>query len=182
MTIKICYSLLAMSFTSSLFTIALSDQISTAITVPASVETGVVHHRQRRGKVVHFPTGTKWANFAWGERKDKLDRADVVFVDAFEATEKAIKRHHKNGRDVVCYISVGTLESWRPDARKVRKHVLGKKYRGRHDETWFDVRKWKAIRGFMSRRLKMSARKGCDAVEFDNIDCFTNRCIKGYTA
>ena len=41
-------------------------------------------------------------------------------------------------------------------------------------EAWLDINKLVALKALMAPRLDAAAAKGCDAVEPDNTDCFTN--------
>ena len=99
---------------------------------------------------------------------------DMYDVDAFDVPRGVVSRLHGGGSDVVCYISAGSWERWRPDARRFPDRVLGND-NGWPGERWLDVRRRAALRPIIERRLDMCARKGFDAVEFDNVDGYANR-------
>ena len=80
---------------------------------------------------------------------------------------------HTKGIKAVCYLSAGSWERFRPDASAFPKAVLGKS-NGWPGERWLDIRKVKVLAPIMRARVRMCARKGFDAVEFDNVDGFQN--------
>jgi len=116
--------------------------------------------------------GTSWQ---W-QLQDQIDSSfdvDMYDVDGFDVPRGVVSDLHAAGSIVVCYISAGSWERWRPDARWFPERVLGRS-NGWPGERWLDVRRMEVIRPIMERRLDMCARKGFDAVEFDNVDGFAN--------
>jgi hypothetical protein len=99
---------------------------------------------------------------------------DMYDVDGFEVPRGVVSRLHDDGSAVVCYISAGSWERWRPDADRFPEHVLGRS-NGWPGERWLDIRRRAVLRPIMERRLDMCAHKGFDAVEFDNVDGYANR-------
>jgi hypothetical protein len=99
-------------------------------------------------------------------------------VDGFGATASDVAAMHGAGIKVVCYISAGTYENWRPDAAQFPAALLGKKVSGWPGENWLDVRdvqkSGSVLRSIMDARLDMCHQKGFDAVELDNVDGYTN--------
>jgi len=81
---------------------------------------------------------------------------------------------HAQGRRVICYISVGSWEDWRPDASQFPAEVLGKDYEGWPGEKWLDIRRIDLLAPIMRARLDLCRAKGFDAVEPDNIDSYTS--------
>ena len=51
-------------------------------------------------------------------------------IDLFDNDASVVAALHAQGRKVVCYISVGTWEDWRPDAGDFSAPVMGKGYEG----------------------------------------------------
>ena len=97
---------------------------------------------------------------------------DIYDIDAFLASEKLIASLHAKGRKVVCYVNVGAWEDFRPDAAQFPASVLGKvwsetKYQ---DEKWLDIRQLDVLGPILEARFDMAKKKGCDAIEPDNID------------
>ncbi|MFF5212738.1 endo alpha-1,4 polygalactosaminidase [Streptosporangium sp. NPDC000396] len=100
-------------------------------------------------------------------------------IDGFGAKSSGtiVKALHdaKPGRGVVCYISAGSFEDWRPDASSFPASVLGKPLDGWEGERWLDIRQYAGPLGqIMKARLDMCKAAGFDAVEPDNIDGYTN--------
>jgi hypothetical protein len=99
-------------------------------------------------------------------------------IDGFAAKDGAIVKSlkaDKPGRAVVCYISAGTFEDWRPDAGQFPAEVLGSPLEDWEGERWLDIRKYTGKLGqIMRTRLDMCKAAGFDAVEPDNVDGYSN--------
>ncbi len=99
-------------------------------------------------------------------------------VDGFDATASDVRAMHRAGIKVVCYLSAGTFENWRPDVNRFPSRLLGRP-NGWPGERWLDVRDAQrpgsVLLAIMRARLDMCARKGFDGVELDNVDGYTNR-------
>lgn len=100
--------------------------------------------------------------------------AAVYDIDMFDTPRSVIAELHEMGRHVVCYVSAGSYERWRPDADDFPREVLGQGLAGWPGERWLDIRKLKLLRPIMNSRVRMCARKGFDGIDFDNVDGFTN--------
>jgi hypothetical protein len=98
---------------------------------------------------------------------------DAYDVDAFETSAATVRALHAAGKHVICYVDVGTWESYRPDAKEFPKSVLGKP-NGWPGERWLDIRRLSVLEPIMAARMRMCAHKGFDALEPDNIDGYTN--------
>jgi hypothetical protein len=101
--------------------------------------------------------------------------ADVYEVDAVDTPKSVVTDLHAQGRIVVCYISAGSWENYRPDAAKFPKAVLGRTLAGWPDERWLDIRKLHVLMPLMRARMDVCVRKGFDGIEFDNVDGQSNR-------
>ncbi|MEZ5382525.1 MAG: endo alpha-1,4 polygalactosaminidase [Microthrixaceae bacterium] len=98
---------------------------------------------------------------------------DVYDVDLADTSTGQIERLHGAGRRVVCYFSAGSAEAWRDDADRFTDDDLGAGLEGWPGERWLDVRSAN-VRAIMGDRLDLAAEKGCDGVEPDNTDGFSN--------
>ena len=98
--------------------------------------------------------------------------ASVFDLDVDDTPASTVARLHAMGRRVICYVDVGTWESYRADAAKFPKRVLGKAVDGWPDERWLDIRQLSVIEPLIARRLDTCARKGFDAVEPDWLDAY----------
>ncbi len=47
---------------------------------------------------------------------DTTVRAEVYDIDMFDNGARIVRRLHSKGKKVICYISAGSYERWRPDA------------------------------------------------------------------
>ncbi len=95
--------------------------------------------------------------------------AAVYEVDGFETPKSVVRKLHRQGRKVVCYLDVGSWEEYRPDKNAFPKSALGKRYEGYPDERWLDIAHFHRFAKPLKRRFAMCARKGFDAVEPDNV-------------
>jgi hypothetical protein len=107
----------------------------------------------------------------------KLDTrvaARVYEIDGENSSKATVARLHRAGRTVICYLSAGSVESYRPDARAFPASVVGKTMDGWPDERWLDIRQTGVLWRIMEKRVARCAAKGFDAVEFDNVDGYAN--------
>ncbi len=96
-------------------------------------------------------------------------RAPVYDVDGFDVPASKVRQLHRQGRKVICYLDVGSWESYRPDKAEFPRSVIGRKYAGFPNERWLDIAHFQRFEAPLKRRFTMCARKGFDAVEPDNI-------------
>jgi hypothetical protein len=115
------------------------------------------------------PTTAPWQWQLQG-RIDTSVPAGVYEVDGFDVPAGVVRTLHRKGRKVLCYLSVGSWEDWRPDADGFPRSVLGARYAGYPSERWLDIRKIDKLAPILDRRFAMCARKGFDAVEADNVN------------
>jgi hypothetical protein len=85
---------------------------------------------------------------------------DVYDVDAVETPAPTVRKLHGKGSKVVCYISAGSWENWRPDAGKFPNSVKGRNLDGWKGEKWLDIRKINTLRPIMERRMNVCKKKG----------------------
>lgn len=102
------------------------------------------------------------------------DWATFVEIDGADSTAATVARLHAGGLHVACYISAGSAERWRSDYTEFPASVLGKRLDGWPGERWLDVRRVDILAPVMTARIDECAAKGFDAVEFDNVDGWTN--------
>ena len=98
----------------------------------------------------------------------------VYDIDLFDTDSAMVDELHETGGRVICYISAGSWEEWRPDAATFPEDVIGQAYDGWEGERWLDVRDIDALAPMMGARLDLCRDKGFDGVEPDNIDGYTN--------
>lgn len=98
----------------------------------------------------------------------------VYDVDLFDTPNNVLSTLHSQGKRVVCYFSAGSGENWRPDYAKFSPADLGNPLDGWAGERWLDTRSAN-VRSIMSARLDLARTRGCDGVEPDNVDGYTNQ-------
>jgi hypothetical protein len=99
--------------------------------------------------------------------------ATAYDIDLFDTPAATIAALHTAGRKVICYFSAGSYEDWRPDAKQFPAAAIGNALDGWPGEAWIDTRS-AAVRSIMQARMDMAVSKGCDAVDPDNVDGYTN--------
>ncbi len=98
----------------------------------------------------------------------------VYDLDGFETSAETVAALHARGIRVLCYMSMGTWEDWRPDAGAYPAEVLGNAWDEWPGERFVDIRRIDLLAPILSARLDLCAEKGFDAVEPDNIDIYGN--------
>jgi hypothetical protein len=119
------------------------------------------------------PTTAAWQWQLQGRIDTSIDAA-VYEVDGFETPARTVAKLHRRGRRVVCYLDVGSWESFRPDAARFPASVLGNAYSGYPDERWLDIRQIGVLAPILRKRFDICRRKGFDAVEPDNVAGYEN--------
>jgi hypothetical protein len=104
-------------------------------------------------------------------------RVRMIELDGFDTPAATVAALHRSlpGRGVVCYIDAGTWENWRPDASRFPPGLLGRPDGGWPGERWLDIASYKgALARIMRARVRLCKSKGFNAVDFDNVDGYTN--------
>jgi hypothetical protein len=149
------------------------DSVSLPMTVPVSQTMEIPLASRPSSSWWHPTAGLTWQ---WQLGDDKIDtsiQADIYDIDLY-APQSVIDELHVKGRKVICYISVGSWEDWRPDKDQFPTEVLGKDYDGWPGEKWLDIRQIDKLAPIMRARLDLCKSKGFDAVEPDNMEIYTN--------
>jgi hypothetical protein len=116
---------------------------------------------------------------------------DIYDIDGFLTTPAQVSAIHRSWRartlphpKTICYLDLA-WEDYRPDASPspgaprgatalIPATTLGNVYFGYPQERWVDFRQLDALRPMLTERIAMCARKGFDAVEFDDIEVTDN--------
>lgn len=120
-----------------------------------------------------LPIRADWQIQYTGEIDLTLD-VDIYNLDLFDAEKTDIGQLHERGIFVMCYFSAGSLEDWRPDAKRFPPQILGKAMKNWEGETWLDIRQIDLLKPVMESRLDLAVEKGCDGVDPDNVNGYTN--------
>nr|WP_233474139.1 endo alpha-1,4 polygalactosaminidase [Cupriavidus pauculus] len=100
--------------------------------------------------------------------------AAVFDIDLFDTPQATINALKAQGKRVVCYFSAGSSENWRPDFSKFKAADMGNALDGWAGERWLDTRSAN-VRAVMMARMDLAKSKGCDGVDPDNVDGYTNK-------
>lgn len=95
-------------------------------------------------------------------------------LDGFETSRATVASLHRSGRIAICYLDVGSWESYRPDARRFPRPALGRRYEGFPDERWLDIAHFRRFAPILERRFRLCRSKGFDAIEPDNLAGYEN--------
>ncbi|CAI5940401.1 unnamed protein product [Closterium sp. NIES-64] len=111
---------------------------------------------------------------------DTTVNAQVYDIDGFGTPAATIRRLQAAGRKVICYFSFGSAEDYRADYSLFPRSTLGGLVCNSDDcsevwegERWLDVRS-NVVRSVLEKRVKLAKRKGCDGIEPDNLDAWSN--------
>jgi hypothetical protein len=118
--------------------------------------------------------GTTWQWQLTDLPIDSSFNGEMYDIDLFDSEAGTVAALHAQGRKVICYMSAGSWEDWRPDAGSFPASVLGNGYEGWPGEKWLDIRQIDLLAPIMRGRLDQCQAKGFDGVEPDNIDGYTN--------
>lgn len=99
---------------------------------------------------------------------------DMYDIDLFDTSATTIQALKAQGAYVICYFSAGSYENWREDAKKFLKTDLGQNLSGWPGERWLDIRS-SNVRKIMKARMDLAISKGCDGIDPDNVDGYTNK-------
>lgn len=132
------------------------------------------NHAAAPGQVQWYrpDVGVSWQWQLQGELNDGYV-AELYDIDLFDTSTNRIANLQAAGHRVICYFSAGSYEEWRDDAGRFAVAVLGEPLDGWAGERWLDIRS-PAIRDIMLTRLDLARDKGCDGVEPDNVDGYSN--------
>lgn len=99
--------------------------------------------------------------------------AKVYDIDMEDTSPGVIGQLKSQGHTVICYFSAGTWEDWRSDASAFPASVKGKAVSGWASESWLDTRS-QVVRDLMAKRMDTALAKGCNGLEPDNVDGYSN--------
>ena len=100
--------------------------------------------------------------------------ASIYVIDLFDNSAAQIAQLKQQGRKVVCYFSAGSSENWRTDFASFLVADKGSPLQGWPGENWLDIRS-SNVRSIMQNRMGLAVSKGCDGVDPDNVDGYTNQ-------
>ena len=89
--------------------------------------------------------------------------ADFFYLDPQQQPADDLTSLHEQGRRYLCYLSAGTVESFRDDADLFPRHAVGNVVPDFPNERWLDLRDAE-VRALMAKRIVALAEAGCDGV------------------
>jgi len=85
--------------------------------------------------------------------------AQVFDIDLFDNDASVVAQIQAAGRHVICYMSAGSWENWRPDAGAFPDAVKGDS-NGWSGERWLDIRRLDVLGPIMQRGSISASRRG----------------------
>lgn len=98
---------------------------------------------------------------------------ELYDIDLFDSSKELINQLKTSGKKVICYFSAGTYENWRDDQANFATKDLGNPLADWPGEKWLDIRSAQVF-NIMEARLDLAVSKGCDGVDPDNVNGYTN--------
>jgi hypothetical protein len=95
-------------------------------------------------------------------------------LDLFETDASTIASLKAQGKTVICYFSSGTSEPNRPDLSGLSSSDYGAGLPDWPGEKWLNLRSDR-VWNVMAGRIELASQKGCDAIDPDNIDGYSNQ-------
>lgn len=120
-----------------------------------------------------FPAGLTW-DWQLDRPRDLTRDVDVLALDYEETTAGEIAGLKARGVRTICYVSIGSWEEWRDDAKDFPPDVLGKSLPEWPGERYVDMRRLDVLVPIMAARFAKCAEKGFDAIEPDNMGAYDN--------
>lgn len=94
---------------------------------------------------------------------------DLFYLDADDAGPATLRQIRAQGDHLLCYLSAGTFEPWRPDAAEFPASVIGGPLTDHPDERWLDFRD-ASVLALMRARIARLASVGCEGIDPSSID------------
>jgi Glycoside-hydrolase family GH114 len=98
--------------------------------------------------------------------------ADILALDLFTTPPERTAALRAHGVAIVCHVSAGRWQNWRPDAKSLSDTALGRSPSGWPGERWFDIRH-PALRPVLEQRLDLCRDHGFDGVLLADLDGYT---------
>lgn len=104
---------------------------------------------------------------------DENENSDFYVIDLFDTSTTTIASLKQRGAYVICYFSAGSSEDWRQDFSRFKEIDMGNTLFDWKGERWLDTRS-SNVRGIMVSRIILAKNKGCDGIDPDNVDGYSN--------
>ena len=98
----------------------------------------------------------------------RLEKFHIVVIEPEEYTLEKVKKLKKQGKRVIAYLNVGSIEKSRSYFKQFKSITLGD-YEGWPDEKWIDISK-KSWKEFLVKQAAKWIAQGYDGFYIDNLD------------
>lgn len=104
----------------------------------------------------------------------RLPRPNVLDIDGEINPAQTVATLHARGQKAICYIDAGVYETYRHDAARFPKSVIGRRDGNWDGSYWLDIRRLDVLGPIMHDRMQMCLDKGFDMIEPDDVDGWQN--------
>ena len=119
------------------------------------------------------------------QRQEKTQFFEVNLYEKNAPADPLVQAFRGQGKEVICYFSAGTSEDWRPDYKRISKHLKGNAVSGgissgqtwggnNEPERWLNIRDKKVVWSLMAARIVQAKKMGCTGVDADNVDAYSS--------
>lgn len=98
----------------------------------------------------------------------RLEKFHIVVIEPEEYTREKVRKLKKQGKKVVAYLNIGSIEKSRSYYKQFKSITLGD-YEGWPDEKWIDISK-KSWKEFLVKQVTKWIDQGYDGFYIDNLD------------
>jgi hypothetical protein len=169
---SVIFRLLAFGFL--LFGCALPQKFSPTITPSAPTVSDANWWRPAPDQPIHW----HWQlSDTFVFPRDVLDHVTVYDLDGELTSSETVAQLHGLGENikVICYVEVGVYETYRSDANRFPRQLIGNPVKGWEDSYWLDIRQTDTLLPILEDRFKRwCSDKGFDAIEPDDSEVWTN--------
>lgn len=116
------------------------------------------------------------ANLAWSNCSEHPEKGTIpknctwIHLD-MDTPVNVIKKWKDSNYHVSAYVSTGSFENWRSDAKDFPEKTIGCNYDGWPGEKWIEIYHWERLKPVMTARFEMCKKKGFEMIEIDNCEC-----------
>ena len=100
---------------------------------------------------------------------DLIRPTNILALGLFATTPERVRQLRAKGVAVVCQLTAGLWENWRPDAPGFPAAALGRSPTGWTAQRWLDIRE-PAVRPLLAARLDLCRDRGFDGVLLADLD------------
>ncbi|KAL5409156.1 hypothetical protein PMIN03_006087 [Paraphaeosphaeria minitans] len=167
-----------MSLTTALIGAVVTSLPTNDLLLSSSIATSRISPSSRRAPTYWTPPMKSNIQFILTGIPDVEDNyirpnTGIYEIDMFWTPAETVTTMKQLGQRTICYFSAATAETWRSDYKDFDKKDLGLELPDWPGERYLDIRRDNVLK-VIKKRIDVAANKGCDAIEPDNVDVYSN--------